>query len=77
MKNYFVIRLANKQDGTVAAPVAAYEGETEAWQELYRLCGQAVDSTHLVDSVTILTKQGFQLDYKSFEHAPAPEPEEE
>lgn len=77
MKNFFVICLANKQDGTVAAPVASYESETDAWKEFYRLCGQAVDSAHLMDSVTILTKQGFQLDYKCFEHEPQPQPEPE
>ena len=68
MKNYFVVRLCNKQDGTVAAPVASYATEAEAWKEFYRLCGQAVDSTHLTDSVMIVTKEGFTLDHKTFAH---------
>lgn len=68
MKNFFVVRLANKQDGTVACPVSSHETEADAWKEFYRLCGQAVDSAHLVDSVAILTKEGFELDHKCFEH---------
>lgn len=77
MKNFVVIRIANKQDGTAACPVATFENEADAWKEFYRLCGQAVDSAHLMDSVAILTKQGFELDHKTFEHEPAREPEPE
>ena len=68
MKNFVVIRIANKQDGTISIPVAAFETEAEAWKEFYRLCGQAVDSTHLLDSVSILTKEGFEMEHRSFEH---------
>jgi hypothetical protein len=74
MKEYLVVRFCNKQDGTAVAPVTACDTEAEAWKAFYRLCGQAVDSEHLMDSVAILTKQGFELDYKCFEHAPI-EPE--
>ena len=39
---------------------------------------QAVDTTHLTDSVTMLTKEGFELRHEVFLHdAPAPEPEPE
>ena len=68
MKNYLVIRFCNKLDGTVACPVATYEYEEAAWKEFYRLCGQAVDSTHITDTVMILTKGGTLLDSKCFEH---------
>lgn len=71
MKEFVVLRIANKQDGTVACPVSTYEDEPSAWKEFYRLCGQAVDSPHLMDAVTILTKQGFELDHTVFEHEPA------
>ena len=76
MKEFVVLRIANKQDGTVACPVSTYEDEPSAWKEFYRLCGQAVDSTHLMDAVTILTKQGFELDHKVFEHEPVEVTEE-
>lgn len=68
MKNFVVVRIANKQDGTVAIPVSAYDTEAEAWKEFYRLCGQAVDSTNLMDSVSILTKEGFEMDHRAFPH---------
>lgn len=68
MMNYFVVRLANKQDGTVACPVEAYENEADAQKAFFRLCGNAVDSTHLRDSVTMLTAQGFELRHETFEH---------
>ena len=37
-----------------------------------------MDTTHLTDSVTMLTKEGFELRHEVFLHdapAPAPEPE--
>ena len=77
MKNFFVVRLANKQDGTVACPVASFETEAEAQKEYYRLCGQAVDSTHLIDSVVLLAAQGYEIKCETFEHEAIPaEPEE-
>ena len=76
MKNYLVVRFCNKQDGTVAAPVASFEDKDSAEKEYFRLCGQAVDSAHITDSVTLLTYQGFELRHEVFEH-PAPEPEPE
>lgn len=58
--------------------VKAYEAESDALKEFFRQAGQAVDTTHLTDSVTMLTKEGFELRHEVFLHdAPAPtEPEE-
>ena len=75
MKEYVVIRICNKQDGTAAIPVSAYATREEAEKELFRLCGQAVDSAHLTDAVSLLTKQGFELKHEYFEHPAQPEPE--
>lgn len=78
MKNYFVVRLCNKLDGTIAAPVSAHDDEASAQKEFFRQCGLAVDSTHLQDSVALLTKEGFELKHETFAHdAPEPEPEPE
>ena len=74
MKNFVIVRIANKPDGTVSVPVNAFETEALAWKEYYRLCGTAVDSVNPMDAVVILTKEGFELEHKVFEH-PAPEPE--
>ena len=77
MKEFVVVRICNKADGTVAIPVSSFENEVDANKEFYRLCGLAVDSTHLTDAVSLLTKQGFELKHEFFTHdAPAPEPEQ-
>lgn len=74
MKNYCVIRMANKPDGTFAAPVQAFESEADAQKEYFRLCGLAVDSVNLMDSVMLTTAQGFELKHETFLHdAPAVE----
>ena len=76
MKNFCVIRMANKPNGDFAAPVQAFELETDAQKEYFRLCGLAVDSVNLMDSVMLTTAQGFELKHETFLH-PAPEPEPE
>ncbi len=76
MKNFFVVRLCNKIDGTVACPVTACETEVEAQKEFFRLCGLAVDSTHLQDTVVMLTAQGFELRHETFAHEEETESEE-
>ena len=77
MKEYVVVRICNKLDGTVAVPVSTHETEEAAQKEFFRQCGLAVDSTHLTDAVSLLTKQGFELKHEYFTHtAPEPEPEE-
>lgn len=53
----------------------AYEQEPDALKEFFRQAGQAVDTTHLTDSVTMLTKEGFELKHEVFLHE-APTPEE-
>ena len=72
MKNYCVIRMANKPDGTFAAPVQAFESEAEAQKEYFRLCGLAVDSVNLMDSVMLTTAQGFELKHETFLHDAVP-----
>ena len=78
MYNFFIVRITNRLDGTFGNSVKAYEAEADALKEFFRQAGQAVDTTHLTDSVTMLTKEGFELRHEVFLHdAPAPaEPEE-
>ena len=68
MKNFVIVRIANKQDGTTAVPVYTFETESDAWKEFYRQCAQAVDSTNLMDAVSILTKEGFEMEHRAFPH---------
>ena len=78
MYNYFVVRITNRTDGTFGNSVKAYEVEADAMKEYFRQAGQAVDTTHLTDSVSLLTKEGFELKHEVFMHdAPEPEPEVE
>ena len=73
MYNYFIIRVTNRVDGTFGNSVKAYEQEPDALREFFRQSGQAVDTTHLTDSVTMLTKEGFEVKHEVFLHdAPAP-----
>ena len=75
MYNFFIVIFTNRVDGTSGNSVKAYENEAEALKEFFRQAGQAVDTTHLTDSVTMLTKEGFELRHEVFLHD-APEPEE-
>lgn len=69
MYNYFVVRFTNRADGTSGNSVKPYENEGDAVKEFFRQAGQAVDSTHLTDSVSLLTKEGFEVRHEYFEHA--------
>ena len=78
MYNFFVVRITNRVDGSFGNSVKAYEQEAYALKEFFRQAGQAVDTTHLTDSVTMLTKEGFELRHEVFLHdAPAPEEQPE
>lgn len=78
MYEFFIVRITNRLDGTFGNSVKAYETEADALKEFFRQAGQAVDTTHLTDSVTMLTKEGFEVRHEVFLHdTPAPVVEEE
>lgn len=78
MKEFVVLRIANKADGTTVAPVKTFETEVEAQKEFFRSCAAAVDSENITDAVSLISKEGFEIKHEYFEHeAPAPEPEPE
>ena len=70
MQNFVVLRISVQDNGRIAAPVNAYETEGDAWRQYFMLCSQAVNSSYSLDSVVIMTKEGFVLEKKTFEHAP-------
>ena len=76
MYNFFIVRFTNRVDGTFGNSVKAYEAEADALKEFFRQAGQAVDTTHLTDSVTMLTKEGFELRHEVFLHDAPAEPVE-
>lgn len=76
MNEFVVVRFTNRADGTFGNIVHPFETETEALKDYFREVGKAVDSTHLTDSVSLLTKEGFEVKHECFFHeAPAPEEE--
>ena len=78
MYKFFIVRVTNRTDGTFGNSVKAYEQEADALREFFRQAGQAVDTSHLTDSVTMLTKEGFEVRHEVFIHdAPTPEVETE
>lgn len=68
MYNFVVVRFTNRVDGTTGNSVKPYEFEGDAMKEFFRQAGQAVDSTHLTDSVSLLSKEGFEMRHEYFEH---------
>lgn len=68
MKEFVVLRIANKADGTTVAPVKTFETEVEAEKEFFRSCAAAVDSENVTDAVTLLSKQGFEIKHEYFVH---------
>jgi len=68
MYEFFVVRVTNRVDGTFGNSVKGYKTEGEALKEFFRQAGQAVDTTHFTDSVTMLTKEGFEVRHEVFLH---------
>lgn len=68
MKEFIVVHIVNKADGTASIPGTAYDTETEARKAFYRLCGQAVDSDYVTDTVVLMTKFGDVIDKERFDH---------
>ncbi len=78
MTEFVVIRFTNRLDGTFGNVIHPFATEAEALDDYFREAGKAVDSTHLTDSVSLLTKEGFEIRHDFFTHeAPEPEPVEE
>lgn len=77
MYNFVVVRFTNRTDGTFGNIIHPFETEADALKDYFRECGKAVDSTHLTDSVSLMTKEGFELKHECFNHEPQPEPEPE
>ena len=78
MYEFFIVRVTNRTDGTFGNSVKGYKTEAEVIKEFFRQAAQAVDTTHLTDSVTMLTKEGFEVRHEVFLHdAPTPEVVEE
>lgn len=77
MYEFFIVRITNRTDGSFGNVIHGFIDEVEALKDYFRECGKAVDSTHLTDSVSLLTKEGFELRHETFTHeAPVSQPVE-
>ncbi len=70
MKGYFVMWAAQRQNGSVAAPVESFEDERSAIATFHIRAGQAANGDNLKDTVVLMTADGFQMDKAIFEHEP-------
>lgn len=70
MKTHFVCWAAQRQNGTVAAPVESFESERAAIAQFHIRAGQAANGDNLKDTVVLFTADGFQMMKASFEHEP-------
>ena len=70
MKTHFVCWAAQRQDGSVAAPVESFENERSAIATFHIRAGQAANGTNLKDTVVLFTADGFQMMKAVFEHEP-------
>lgn len=77
MTEYVVVRFTNRTDGTFGNVINNFDNEAEALKDYFREAGKAVDSTHLTDSVSLLTKEGFEVRHECFKHEAQPQEEVE
>ena len=62
MKKFFVCWAAQRQDGSVAAPVESFEEERPAIAQFHLRASQAANSGNIQDTVVLYTADGFQMD---------------
>ena len=70
LKNYFVMWAAQRQNGTVAAPVESFEDERAARAVWHTRCSNAANGDNLKDTVVLMNAEGFVLESDTSEHAP-------
>lgn len=71
MEIYYIMRATVRQDGTVSAPVETRYTENEALGLFYIRAGQAATSENRMETVTLTTGAGFQMNSVHFEHESA------
>lgn len=73
MKKYFVMWAAQRQNGSVAAPVESYEDERSAISAFYLRASQAANGDNIKDTVILVNADGFLLHKACFANAPVQE----
>lgn len=77
MNNYYVIEIQTNADGTSGNFVWGYANRNEAEAKFHSAAAYAAQSTVLVHSVVMLTKEGNLLKNDYYIHPAEPEPAEE
>lgn len=75
MKEFVVIRIANKPDGSVSVPANAFDTQAEADNQYLAYRQQANASDNPSDTVILMSNVGFILEKHTYEHE-QPEPNE-
>ena len=68
MKEFIVLRIANKADGSVSVPANAFETEAEADNQYLTYRQQANAASNPSDTVIKMTNTGFVLESKTYTH---------
>ena len=70
MRNFFVVWVAQRQNGTIAAPVESFTEKRAAVACYHLRCSNAANGDNIKDTVMLFTSDGFVLEQEIFENAP-------
>ena len=68
MKEFVVIRIANKPDGFVSVPANAFDTQAEADNQYLTYRQQANASDNPSDTVILMSNTGFIIEKHTYEH---------
>lgn len=68
MKEFVVIRIANKPDGSVSVPANAFDTQAEADNQYLTYRQQANASDNPSDTVILMSNVGFIIEKHTYEH---------
>ena len=68
MKEFVVIRIANKPDGSVSVPANAFDTQAEADNQYLTYRQQANASENPSDTVILMSNVGFIIEKHTYEH---------
>lgn len=68
MKEFVVIRIANKPDGSVSVPANAFDTQAEADNQYLTYRQQANASNNPSDTVILMSNVGFIIEKHTYEH---------
>lgn len=68
MKEFVVVRIANKPDGSVSVPANAFDTQAEADNQYLTYRQQANASVNPSDTVILMSNVGFIIEKHTYEH---------